>query len=107
MQKIHIAISTNDIEKTVKDYTQRLRCEPCLVVEEQYALWRTDTVNFSVRYDASCSKGSLRHFGWEDPKVTQFSEETDVNGIVWERFNASNQADEINEIWPHVNYSIG
>jgi ribulose kinase len=27
-----------------------------------------------------------------------------VNGIVWEHFSAQQQADEINEIWPEVNY---
>jgi hypothetical protein len=27
-----------------------------------------------------------------------------VNGIVWERFNAQQQADEINEIWSQANY---
>jgi len=28
----------------------------------------------------------------------------DVNGIVWERFNAQQQADEINELWPEANF---
>ena len=27
-----------------------------------------------------------------------------VNGIVWERFTARHQADEINELWPDADY---
>ena len=104
MKKLHLAISTNDIEATVKDYSQRLSAQPCLVVAGEYALWRTDTLNVSVRKDKSCSPGSLRHLGWEDPSVSSFSAETDINGIVWEKFTASQQAAEIKEIWSEVDY---
>jgi hypothetical protein len=57
-----------------------------------------------VRQDAACGVGSLRHLGWEDPTASEFIQDTDVNGIVWERFTAQHQADEINEIWPEANY---
>ena len=46
-----------------------------------------------------------RHLGWEDPSATEFSQDIDVNGIVWERFNAQHQADEINQIWSEANYT--
>lgn len=104
MKKLHIAISTNKIEETIKDYTVRLGKEPCSIVMDEYALWRTETLNISVRQDLHCIPGTLRHLGWEDSSATEFTEETDVNGIVWERFNAKNQADEINELWPQANY---
>ena len=104
MNKLHIAISTNQIEATVKDYSERLGEEPCSFIEGEYALWRTETLNVSIRQDSSCVAGSLRHLGWEDDSASEFSQETDVNGITWERFNAQNQADEINEIWPEANY---
>lgn len=48
--------------------------------------------------------GTMRHLGWEDEKATEFSIETDCNGIIWEKFAASHQAEEINEIWPNANY---
>ncbi|HEY9768053.1 MAG TPA: hypothetical protein V6C71_06030 [Coleofasciculaceae cyanobacterium] len=104
MRKLHLAISTNDIEATVKDYSKRLNTEPCLVIAKEYALWRTNTLNVSARQDNSCSPGSLRHLGWEDPAAFIMSAETDVNGIVWENFTASQQAEEIKEIWSEVNY---
>ena len=104
MKKLHIAISTNQIEKTIKDYSTRLGAQPCSSVAGEYALWRTETLNVSIRQDPSCAPGSLRHLGWEDDLAPEFSEEVDVNGITWERFNAQNQADEINEIWPEANY---
>ena len=107
MRKIHIAISSENIEETIRDYTKRLKCEPCLVVKGEYALWRTESLNFSVRQDALSNPGSLRHLGWEDSEATEFTEETDVNGIVWERFSADKQAEEIKELWPDTDYLPG
>lgn len=104
MKKLHISISTNKIEETIKDYSARLEAEPCSAVSGEYALWRTETLNLSIRQDPKCTSGELRHLGWEDSNTTEFSEETDVNGIVWEKFTAEQQANEINEIWPQANY---
>jgi len=100
MKKLHLALSTHDIESTVQEYTQRLGAEPVLVIENEYALWRTDTLNVSVRNDPTCKPGELRHLGWEDPDADSFSSETDCNGILWERFNTQVQADEIAALWP-------
>lgn len=104
VNKLHIAISTHQIEETVKDYTVRLGTKPCSHIPNEYALWRTNSLNVSIRQDLSCKSGELRHLGWEDPSASTFSKDTDVNGIVWERFSAQQQADEINEIWPDANY---
>jgi len=104
MKKLHIAISTNKIEKSIKDYSLRLGMEPCSFVQNEYALWRTDSLNLSIRQDPVCAPGELRHLGWEDDSAQSFSEEKDVNGIIWERFSAKQQADEINELWPEANY---
>lgn len=104
MKKLHIAISTNKIDETVKDYSARLGVEPCSYIANEYALWRTEFLNLSIRQDTSCKPGELRHLGWEDPTAKEFSQDTDVNGIVWEHFSAKHQADEINELWPVANY---
>ncbi len=104
MKKLHIAISTDSIEETIVDYTARLGAEPCSSVAGEYALWRTECLNVSIRQDPACSPGTLRHLGWEDPTASEFTQESDVNGLVWERFNAQHQADEINETWPEANY---
>lgn len=104
MKKLHIAIATNDIEATIADYNQRLGIAPCSVVAGEYALWRTESLNVSVRCDARCRPGELRHLGWEDSDAKAFTQDTDVNGIVWERFNAQQQADEINAAWPQAEY---
>jgi hypothetical protein len=105
MKKLHIAISTDKIEETVSDYSARLGAEPCSYIAGEYALWRTEFLNVSIRQDSTCTSGELRHLGWEDPTAQAFSQETDVNGIVWERFSAQQQADEINDIWPSANYT--
>ena len=105
MKKLHIALSTDNIEASIKDYSKRLACEPCSTIVGEYALWRTDTINLSIRQDKQNPSGSLRHLGWEDPAADDFTQDTDVNGIVWERFNAQSQADEINDLWPQAHYS--
>ena len=87
MRRIHIAIGTVDIDASVQDYSARFGRDPDVVIANQYALWRTDTVNFSIRRVPSEESGNLRHLGWEDPSCETFSTETDVNGIVWEHFN--------------------
>ena len=104
MKKLHLAISTQDIEATVKDYSIRLDSEPYLVIPGKYALWRTNALNISVRHYDSIEPGKLRHLGWEDANALSMSAETDVNGIVWENFTAQQQADEIKEIWSSVEY---
>lgn len=105
MKKIHLAISTQNLTASVKDYSLRLNAQPDLIIAGQYALWRTETLNFSVRQDERNSSGSLRHLGWEDSTTSTMSEETDVNGIVWERFTAAQQAEEISQIWSQVDYA--
>lgn len=104
MKKLHLAIATNTITATVADYTVRLGEPPCLVIPNEYALWRTASLNISVRQDPASPPGSLRHLGWEDPEATDFSQDIDVNGIVWEHFAARHQAEEINALWPQANY---
>lgn len=66
--KFHIAIATYDIEATVKDYSKRLGIAPCSFIIGEYALWRTQTLNVSVRQDKHYKSGELRHLGWEMPK---------------------------------------
>ena len=104
MKKLHLAISTHDIASTVEDDSARLGVKPCAYIAGEYALWRTECLNLSVRADASRKAGELRHLGWEDSSEGEFSEDVDVNGIVWERFSARQQAEEINQLWPVANY---
>ena len=99
MKKIHIAIGVKDVERSVEDYSLRLGKRPTVVIPNEYALWRTPQVNFSIRCDRKAA-GTLRHLGWEDSTAAGFTKDTDLNGIVWERFTAAQQADEINKIWP-------
>jgi catechol 2,3-dioxygenase-like lactoylglutathione lyase family enzyme len=99
MKRIHIAIGVSDIERSVEDYSRRLGCPPEVVVPGEYALWVTAEVNFSIRQSHD-QPGTLRHLGWEDDTASQFTQDADVNGIVWERFSHALQAKEIDETWP-------
>lgn len=105
MRKLHIAIGVNDIAASVADYTQRLGIGPVLVVPGEYALWRTDTINLSIRRVAADTAGQLRHLGWEDDACAAFTVETDVNGIQWECFSSEQQAGEICATWPDAGYT--
>lgn len=100
MKRIHIAISTTNIQASVAEYTKRLGAKPVAYIANEYALWRTNEVNLSIRKDRKVAPGTLRHLGFEDPDATGFSAEKDGNGILWERFNAQAQDAEIERIWP-------
>ncbi len=100
MKKLHLALSTDDIAASVVDYSGRLGCEPEVVIEGAYALWRTATLNLSLRQVTGVAPGQLRHLGWEDDQAEAFTATVDVNGITWEHFAAHHQADEIKAAWP-------
>ena len=103
MRALHLALAVSDIEQSVLDYAARLGIPPLAVIPGEYALWRTEGLNLSIRKTTE-PPGTMRHLGWEDDEATGFSSETDCNGITWEKFSASHQAQEINEIWPNANY---
>jgi catechol 2,3-dioxygenase-like lactoylglutathione lyase family enzyme len=98
MRRIHVALAVDDLEATIADYTARLGAEPVAVVPGKYALWRTPEVNFSVNADTP-SEGRLRHLGFEDDDAPTKSESVDVNGVMWERFDASWQDQGIVEVY--------
>jgi catechol 2,3-dioxygenase-like lactoylglutathione lyase family enzyme len=106
MKKLHLALSSSDIAASVADYSARLGCRPALVIEGTYALWRTETLNLSIRHAPEVAPGQLRHLGWEDDEAQAFTTEVDVNGITWERFAARHQAEEIQAAWPGTNYQV-
>lgn len=97
--KFHLAISVEQLDASIEEYSRRLRCKPCRIIPEEYALWRTDTLNFSIRRTDE-KPGTVRHLGWEDESAEAFTEDTDINGIVWERFASSHQQQEIEALWP-------
>ncbi len=104
MRKFHIAIGVADIERSVADYSERLRASPVVVVPGEYALWRTEHLNVSIRKVESEEAGKVRHLGWESEHAPGFTTDTDCNGILWENFSAEQQANEIQEIWPDAGY---
>ena len=106
MNRIHVALGVVDVSASIADYSRRLGCRPAAVVAGEYALWRTAQVNLSIRR-TSGETGPLRHLGWEDPGAARFTQETDVNGIVWERFSAELQNQEIKDVWPGAWFSEG
>lgn len=98
-KKFHIAIAVTDIGAAVQEYSRRLGAAPTLVVADEYALWRTETLNFSIRKTTD-APGAVRHVGWEDPTAIGFTRETDANGLLWERFTEQDQQEEITRLWP-------
>lgn len=104
MNRFHIAIATGNVDATIEDYSVRLGARPCSCVAGEYALWRRNSLNVSVRRDPTCKPGTLRHLGWEDELAPAFDQDVDVNGIARERFTAARQAEEINGIWPDADY---
>lgn len=102
MNKFHIALSVSSIAESIEDYSQRLGTKPEIVIDNQYALWRTDILNLSIRQEPH-KAGQLRHIGFEDQSQEDFVTDTDCNGILWEYFSQAQQIAEIQSVWPDSN----
>lgn len=98
MRRVHIAIGSEDFDASVADYNSRLALLPVILVPGEYALWRTEVLNLSIR--KTSSGGVIRHIGFEDDAAPGFSSAVDVNGIEWELFSSESQMAEIFTLWP-------
>jgi hypothetical protein len=96
-RRFHLALSVADVDATLADFSRRLGCEPCVVVAGEYALWRTATLNVSIRRGDAMT---LRHLVWEDDAAPRFEREADITGLVWEHPSARQQMEEIRGLWP-------
>ena len=101
MKRFHLALGVSNIEESVRDYSTRLDQQPDILIPNEYALWRTATLNFSIRKVPQDEGGTLRHLGWETPHAEEFSTDLDVNQIPWEQFTTDQQEEEIRRTWPH------
>lgn len=90
MKRFHIALAVANLEESISDYSSRLGQPPSSVVPGQYAMWRTDLLNFSINEKPERA-GQLRHVGFEDDTAEAYSSNVDVNGIEWELFSAAEQ----------------
>jgi catechol 2,3-dioxygenase-like lactoylglutathione lyase family enzyme len=98
VRRLHVALAVDDLEASIRDYSERLGAAPVAVVPGAYALWRTAHVNLSVNCDPSSTE-RLRHLGMEDDAVPMKTVSTDANGLVWESFSAAQQDDEIIRVY--------
>ena len=98
MRRFHIAIAVADLTASIEDYRQRLGVAPTAVVPGKYALFRTESLNFSIN-ELPARAGQLRHLGFEDEAAHGFSSTHDVNGIEWELFSPTDQDAKIPEVY--------
>ena len=98
MKRFHIALAVANLDNSIADYSLRLGEEPTVVVSDKYAMWRTDTLNFSINQIPDRA-GQLRHVGFEDESVQGFSRDYDTNGLEWELFSPQAQDQKIVEIY--------
>ena len=98
MKRFHIALAVENLDSSIEDYSLRLGQNPTVVVSDKYAMWRTDTLNFSINQIPDRA-GQLRHVGFEDESVQGFSSDYDTNGLEWELFSPEAQDQKIVEIY--------
>ena len=98
MKRFHIALAVENLDSSIADYSLRLGQNPTVVVSGKYAMWRTDTLNFSINQIPDRA-GQLRHVGFEDESVQGFSSDYDTNGLEWELFSPQAQDQKIVEIY--------
>ena len=98
MKRFHIALAVANLDESISDYSRRLGQPPSAIVPGQYAMWRTDLLNFSINQmpgGNANAAGQLRHVGFEDDAVTGYSSTIDVNSIEWESFSQKEQDERI------------
>ena len=98
MKRFHIALAVENLDSSIAEYSLRLEQNPTVVVSDKYAMWRTDTLNFSINQIPDRA-GQLRHVGFEDESVQGFSSNYDTNGLEWELFSPEAQDQKIVEIY--------
>ena len=98
MKRFHIALAVENLDSSIAVYSLRLGQNPTVVVSDKYAMWRTDTLNFSINQIPDRA-GQLRHVGFEDESVQGFSSNYDTNGLEWELFSPEAQDQKIVEIY--------
>ena len=98
MKRFHIALAVADLNISIKDYSARLEQQPTVIVSDKYAMWRTDTLNFSINQIPDRA-GELRHVGFEDEAIQGFSSNYDTNGLEWELFSPQAQDQKIIEMY--------
>jgi ribosomal-protein-alanine N-acetyltransferase len=96
---VHIALAVEHLPAAVADHEQRLGAAPLLVIPGQYALFRTDVLNLSLRV-VPPGDSPVRHLGFEVDRADCFTEERDASGVVWETFTFEQQLAEIEAAWP-------
>jgi hypothetical protein len=96
MKKFHISIAVRNLGESIAEYSKKLECQPNVVIENRYALWKTDILNFSISQQAEIA-GRVRHIGFANPNAQNFTEEYDCNGLMWEEFTEEMQMAEIKE----------
>jgi hypothetical protein len=61
-------LAVDDLDATIRDYSERLGADPVAVVPGKYALWRTAEVNLSVTATSltanACATLALRTTMW-------------------------------------------
>ena len=90
MKRFHIALAVANLDESISDYSRRLGQAPSAVVPGQYAMWRTELLNFSINEKPE-KAGQLRHVGFEDDAAQGYASSVDVNGIEWELFSSAEQ----------------
>ena len=90
MKRFHIALAVNNLDDSIRDYSQRLGKPPTAIVAGKYAMWRTEILNFSINQMPE-KAGQLRHIGFEDSTSSNPASTFDVNGIEWESFTPEEQ----------------
>ena len=103
MQKLHLALAVKYLNRSIAEYSRRLGCGPVTVAESRYALWRTESLNFSISQIPE-KAGQLRHLGFESFNLSEMFSDRDANGIEWEYFTAEQQRQEIIKHYPDINY---
>jgi hypothetical protein len=80
-RRFHLAVGVAAPEASIADDSTRLAQEPECVVPGVHALWRTATLNLSIRVVDAADAGQLRHLRWEEPDAVGYADPTFIRRL--------------------------
>ncbi len=101
MKNFHISPAVKNIQESVVEYSAKFGFEPQIVIDDKYALWKMEALNFLISCKSEIA-GQMRHLGFENPQAQSFATSTDCNGILWEDFTEQMQKEEIETFYGNI-----
>lgn len=103
-KRFHMTLQVPNLDQSIIEYSEIFNQEPCCVIPQRLALWRTPELNFLLR-DSGKKRMAVLQLGWEYDYLDNSQRFKDINQLSWLFFATHMQDDAINQLQePRVQY---